>query len=267
MRTVARLITEVCLHCSLTSMLSGVHPRVAFGNPHSSMHPLSIIHHPSTPHRPERCWPPRDSIISSSVLTRPAACQPATGLVMSWSLACPVLPPRVALGPVRPRTESQVTQVSCGGMTRVLVHTVLYSAARTSCTRLVCACLPHSPAEPSPAHFVFCLCIFLIMLHLPSFASWHLITEATTRAPVLHSPLCPGEDPCFSAPSPSGGAVVLPSLRPTHIFLDCPLGRQAGTMHGVHGLHIRHIGGRYIVVITWIAYCLPGSLGTLSCVA
>lgn len=53
-------------------------------------------------------------------------------------------------------------QVYCGAMTRVLC---LYGSTT-------------SPAQPSPLCF-FYLCIFLFMLHLPSFASWHLITKAT----------------------------------------------------------------------------------------
>lgn len=196
---------------------------------------------------------PRDSIISSSVLARPAACQPATGLVMSWSLSCPVLPPRVALGPVRPRTESHLAQVSLLRADDTSTCTVQYGTVLSvRVVPVLCVCMPYSPAQPSPAHFVFCLCMFLIMLHLPSFASWHLITEATTRASVLHSPLCPGEDPCFSAPSPSGGAVVPPSLPPCaqHIYLprllDCPLGRQFGTMYGVRRLHIYSVYKRAV---------------------
>lgn len=154
MRTVARPITEVCPHCSLTSKLSGVRPRVASGSPPSPMHPLLSI---------TRQLPTRDSIISSWVLARPPACQPATSLVMSWSLSCPVLPPSVALGPVRPRTESHLAPSILRG-DDTSTCTVRYSAVRTSCTRLVClyASQP-GPAQPSPLWF--------LPLHIPNYAS------------------------------------------------------------------------------------------------
>lgn len=199
---------EVCPHCSLTSKLSGVRPRVASGSPPSSTHPLlSITCHPSTTHKrlynkllgacPPASLPTRHG--SGHVLELVLFCLASQGC--TWTCASSH---RVAPRPGLLRGDDTST---C---------TVRYSAARTSCTRLVClyASQP-GPAQPSP--LCFCLCIFLIMLHLPSFASWHLITEATTRASALHCPLCPGEDPCFSAPSPSGGAVVPPSLRPTSL--------------------------------------------------
>lgn len=128
MRAVAGLITEVCLHCSSTSMLSGVCPRVASENPHSSMHPcfsqrlynklLGACPRPSLPTRQE------------------------SGHVLKFVLSRQSCSPRVALGTVRSRTESHLAQhVSCGGMTRVYLYNPLLLCLR-------------SPAQPSPAHFI-----------------------------------------------------------------------------------------------------------------
>lgn len=156
MRTVARLITGY-VRIALSRLSCQVFVLVL--PPEVHLH--QCIHYYPSP--VTRKLPTRDSIISSSALARPPACQPATGLVMSWSLSCSVLPPRVALGPVRPRTESHLAQVSCGGMTRVLVQYGTVLSVRV--VPVLCACMPHSPAQPSPAHFVF------LPLHIPNYAS------------------------------------------------------------------------------------------------
>lgn len=85
MRIVARLITpEVCPRCSPTSMLSGV--RVLVSPPVIHLHQCIVYLSSTKPTQAGQArllLPPRDSIISSSVVARLPACQPAGSLVFS----------------------------------------------------------------------------------------------------------------------------------------------------------------------------------------
>lgn len=167
MRTVARLITtEVCPHCSPTSMLSSCqvfasscHLRKStFIN--ASHNPWSIK--PTQAGQARLLLPPRDSIISSSVVARLPGCQPAGSLVFFLKLVLCCLASQGCTWTCASSQPSRTSpKSSCGVLTRVL-YCVL--------------CMPRSPAQPKPSPLCFfASCIFLIMLHLPSFASWHLI--------------------------------------------------------------------------------------------
>lgn len=171
------------------------------------MHPVPI-HHPPPPARP---WLPRFSLYNKLLGACPPASLPTrqeSGHILKLVLSC--LASKGCTWTCASSHRVALARVSCGGMTRVF-------AVRTSGT-CPSACVPHSPARPSPAQRP-AQPTFFLPLHIPNYASLSklciLASDHPSHQPGVRTGIGPwalAKIQCFSAPSPSGGAAVSPAL-------------------------------------------------------